>query len=106
MCSTCGKGFAQNSKLRRHQVAHSEERKFKCAICPEGRFFKTKPDLSIHMKLHFEPEHECKRCGKKFHRSSNLNKHMKTHLDPTYSCRQCGKKFHTSSCLKRHEKTH
>ena len=106
MCSTCGKGFAQNSMLRRHQVAHSEERKFKCVICPEGRLFKTKSQLSNHMIYHFEPQHKCKQCGKKFHQTSDLTKHMKYHFDPTYSCLQCGKKFHTLSNLKRHEKTH
>ena len=83
-----------------------EERKHKCRICPEGRFFKTKAQLSQHIKYHFEPEHECKQCEKKFYTVGDLNKHVKIHFDPTYSCLQCGKKFHTSSDLKRHEKTH
>ena len=65
-----------------------------------------KSELSKHMKYHFEPEHVCELCGKKFHQSSGLNTHMKTHFDPTYSCVQCGKKFHTSSNLKQHEKFH
>ena len=93
VCSTCGKGFTRKFVLKSHQATHNEERNHKCTICTEGRFFKTKGQLSNHMKFHFEPEHECKQCGKKFHQSSNLNTHMKTHFDPVYSCLQCGKKF-------------
>ena len=104
MCYTCGKGFTQKVSLQRHQASHSDERKHKCTLCPEGRFFKTKNDLSGHMNYHYEPKHECKLCGKKFHRSSDLNTHMKIHFDPTYSCLQCGKKFHTSRNLKSEEK--
>ena len=106
MCSTCGKGFAQKGQLKDHQATHSDERNHKCTICAEERFFKTKNGLAHHMKSHFEPEHECKKCGTKFHRSCALNVHMKTHFDPTYSCLQCGKKFHTSSGLNHHMKFH
>ena len=106
MCSTCGKRFAEKSTLQNHQATHSEERKHKCAICPEGRFFKTKGQLNEHMKFHFEPEHECKQCGKKFHQSAGLARHMKTHFEPTYACVHCGKKFHDASNFKKHEKTH
>ena len=67
---------------------------------------KQKNGLSNHMKLHFEPEHECNQCGKKFHQSHNLNRHMKIHLDPTYLCIKCGKKFHDATNFKKHEKTH
>ena len=69
VCSTCGRGFSQKCVLKTHQTTHSEERKHKCDICHEGRFFKTKNQLRTHMKTHFEPNHECKLCGKKFHQS-------------------------------------
>ena len=104
--STFGKGFTTQGGLKYHKASHSEERKHKWAICHEGRFFKTKAGLANHMKIHFEPEHKCKQCGKKFHLSGHLSSHMKTHFDPTYCCLQCGRKFHTSSNLKRHEKAH
>ena len=98
--------FARKGNLKTHQATHKEERKHKCGICTEGRFFKTKDGLNHHMKLHFEPEHQCKNCGKKFHTSGKLNSHMKFHFEPTYQCKHCGKKFYTSSHLKRHEKIH
>ena len=72
VCSTCGKGFTQKNQLKTHQVTHSEERKHKCAVCVEGKFFKTRAQLMVHMKVHFEPEHECEQCGKKFHQLSGL----------------------------------
>ena len=106
MCSTCGKSFSVKGSLKVHQATHSKERKHKCDICTKEKHFKTKSQLINHMKFHFEPQNECKRCGKKFHTSNNLTRHMKTHFDPTYCCLQCGKKFHTSSNLKRHEKAH
>ena len=84
VCSTRGKGFKSKSNLQWHIATHSEERKHICAICPEGRFFKTKGVLKKHMKLHFAPEHKCEECGKKYYTSSRLNRHMKTHVDPTY----------------------
>ena len=106
MCSICGKGCTTKGNLRTHQETHSDKRKYKCAICSEARLFKTKQALAKHMKIHYEPEIECKHCGKKFHTSSGLNQHMKFHNEPKYECKQCGKKFHISSHLKTHQKTH
>ena len=80
VCSTCGKGFSTNGNLQRHQSTHSQERRFQCDICPEGKFFKTKNDLSIHTKYHFAPSHECEQCGKKFHHSNKLRRHEKIHM--------------------------
>ena len=99
------KQFADKSSLKYHQATYNEERKHKCPICHEGRFFKTKGYLSNHMKLHFEPTHECKQCAKNFHQLSGLHSHMKTRFAPTYSCLLCEKKCRTSSQLKCHMKS-
>ena len=80
VCSTCGKGFATKSTLKAHKAIHSEERKYKCAVCTEEKFFKTKSGLSHHMKYHSEPTYGCKKCGKKFHRSSDLRRHEKSNF--------------------------
>ena len=105
VCSTCGKGFTQKSHLQSHQTTHSDDKRFKCKVCPDERYFKTKYALSRHMKYHYEPEHSCAHCNKKFHTSSNLKDHMKIHFEPAYACAKCGKKFHSLSNLKVHEKS-
>ena len=44
------KSFIQNSHLLQHQAIHSKVRYFKCFICLEARFSKTKHQLKMHMK--------------------------------------------------------
>ena len=78
-CQLCDSKFAKKSSLIRHQATHSEIRSFKCSICPEGRFFKTKSQLSNHMVYHFEPKFSCSHCDYKTHTTSNLKKHKKIH---------------------------
>ena len=79
MCSTCDRRFSQKNDLHRHQATHTDERKFKCEVCLDKRSFKTKCQLTNHMKFHYEPKHWCLKCGKKFHRSDSLKQHEKTH---------------------------
>ena len=105
VCFICDRRFTTHQLLQRHQATHSDERKFKCNICPDERYFKTKNALVKHKLFHYEPKFTCAHCNKKFYTSSNLNEHMKYHFEPTYSCAKCSKKFHTSSSLKRHEKS-
>ena len=62
------KNFAQNAHLVRHQATHSDVRNFKCSICPDGRFFKTKDQLSQHMVYHYKPRFSCSYCYHKSYR--------------------------------------
>ena len=78
-CQICDAKFALKSNLVRHQVTHSQIKSFKCSICPEGRFFKTKQNLNLHMAFHYEPKFYCSQCDYKFHFKNDLNKHEKTH---------------------------
>ena len=45
-CKICYKQFAQKVHLVRHQATHNNIKSFKCSICLEGRFFKTKVGLN------------------------------------------------------------
>ena len=71
--------FADKFTLVDHQATHSDVRNYKCSICQEGRFFKTKNGLNNHMVFHYEPKFACSRCDYKTHTSTNLKKHEKTH---------------------------
>ena len=77
----CGRKFAQKSNLVRNQATHSDVRNFKCSICPEGRFFKTKDQLNHHVIFHYEPKYSCSQCDHKSYTTSDLSKHEKTHVE-------------------------
>ena len=79
-CQTCGKRFVQKGNLVRHQATHSEMKPFKCSICPEERYFKTKDCLRQHMVYHYEPKFSCSFCDHISYTKSNLKSHEKTHI--------------------------
>ena len=56
VCQVCDKKFARKFPLATHQATHSDVKNFKCSICPEGRFFKTKSQLNNHMVFHYAPK--------------------------------------------------
>ena len=76
----CGKKFARKGDLVQHQATHSDVRNFKCSICPDGRFFKTKSQLSHHMVFHYEPKYSCSHCDHKSYTKMSLKKHTETHF--------------------------
>ena len=107
VCSICDKKFARKDTLQRHQATHSDERKFKCDICPDDRSFKTKDELTKHMKYHYEPSYQCEVCQKSFYFKKCLNIHMRTHTgEKPYVCSTCGKRFSLKGNLKSHQTTH
>ena len=78
-CQICDKKFSQKGTLVEYQATHGDVRYFKCSVCPQGRYFKTKKALHQHMVYHYEPKYSCSHCDYKYHTKSNLTKHSKIH---------------------------
>lgn len=67
--------------LKRHSVAHSDERPFACKTC--GKTFKLENALIAHQRVHTgEKKFMCEHpgCGKKFGYKVDLKRHERTHL--------------------------
>ncbi|CAG9335994.1 unnamed protein product [Blepharisma stoltei] len=77
---TCGRRFMDNSKLTRHMLVHTGEKKHKCEFC--GKRFSLDFNLKTHLRIHTgEKPYQCTfpGCTKRFNQSSNLAAHEKNH---------------------------
>ena len=75
-CEQCNYKTVIKSKVKEHLATHSDAR-FGCEMC--GKQYKTK----IHLKRHFESEHEkirytCESCGFEAKRKEYLKNHINT----------------------------
>ncbi|XP_060528160.1 zinc finger protein 236-like isoform X2 [Cylas formicarius] len=93
-CKMCGKIFAKNCLLLRHERIHTGEKPFLCPFCSKG--FSQKGTLQIHMRHHTGvKQFSCTLCTAKFYQKGNLRAHIeKTHTAPKnnqkmYKCSQC-----------------
>jgi len=57
-CNKCDRQFFERTKLRRHQIVHSTEKKFKCSECQ--RSFVLEHNLKIHIRIHHSKTSELK----------------------------------------------
>ncbi|XP_028981031.2 zinc finger protein 493 isoform X2 [Esox lucius] len=107
-CTYCGKEYVCADGLKRHNLIHTGERPFKCNYdsCEKG--FRSKAELTIHMRYHTgERPFKCNVCGKGFVQANFLTTHYRTHTgEKPYSCLLCDKSFNNHNGLKRHMFTH
>ncbi|XP_046551263.1 zinc finger protein 431-like [Haliotis rubra] len=107
MCSVCGKMFRFPVHLKKHMIAHTENRPFQCPHCDKN--FKTPMALNLHSRVHTkEKPYACNICGICFAQKSTRNLHKNTvHLGlRPFKCNVCGKTYGRRSHLIEHRQSH
>lgn len=103
----CGKRFALHNYLMRHQVTHTDERKYECDQCSQK--FKLRDQLLWHLKrVHADRTYACDfpKCVMQFKNKRALTVHRYVHfpeLKPQV-CEYCGIRFTLKHSLRRHLK--
>ncbi|KAF0314326.1 Zinc finger protein 510 [Amphibalanus amphitrite] len=108
-CRTCGKVMLSLSRLKKHQLVHTDERPFHCDKCPKS--FKSIHVLNAHQLTHinYRP-FRCELCRQTFAKKWTLRGHMTTHdrCDGAdgLKCSTCGCEFLDRSTYDSHIKIH
>lgn len=95
-CQYCGKNFAKNSLLERHERIHRHERPYACDKC--GKAFTQNYSLVVHQLKHTgERPHGCPKCPQRFSQKTNLLIHM-NRCHSTGDSAEASKKFACTDC--------
>lgn len=106
-CEICGRNFSRIKDLTQHvELKHHDGqfRKYECDF--DGKLFKTRSEIHIHMKTHLSKV-KCKICNAELKVSGLTihNKELHSEQDKI-SCHKCFKTFVSISRLKLHLKVH
>ncbi|KAK7926282.1 hypothetical protein WMY93_008592 [Mugilogobius chulae] len=104
-CPDCGRAFAFLQNMKTHQKLH-QEKPFRCTSCHKG--YSDETQLRLHMLSHKgDKPHRCNICDKTFGLAYQLLDHMNTHTGARpHRCEVCNRSFTWLSSLLVHRKTH
>ena len=98
-CSVCSKTFTFKCYLQRHELIHTDEKKYEC-MDPDCRKkdagkFKHKADFIHHMEKHSGKSFKCKVCGSVWPSKKDRYEHERSVYRPLKECKN--KKCHYST---------
>ncbi|XP_050535002.1 oocyte zinc finger protein XlCOF6-like isoform X2 [Daktulosphaira vitifoliae] len=103
-CSTCGKMFLTESRLKIHQNAFHTEKRFICDICNVR--CKSKHTLRTHMRKH-SGMFTCSYCNLSTASNAALISHLRIHTgEKPFICDLCGNSYSSKLGLTSHKRTH
>ena len=102
MCPICGKNIKTiNQHIMRY---HTKEKPIQCDKCDYR--CRVNSQLSVHMKVHQDPEdrkYKCQICFKGFLSTQKLNEHILTHAKiKPFKCEFCNQAFSNFSGHRQH----
>jgi len=104
-CAVCNQSCTTKSRLETHMRVHTNEKPFKCSLCPIA--YKQSTDLKRHINsfhLKQKPCFPCETCGKSYSKRFLLNAHLLDHSGKPkpYPCSDCDRSYILKSALKHH----
>ncbi|CAL8132800.1 unnamed protein product [Orchesella dallaii] len=112
-CTICKHPLKGRYNVERHMRTHTNERPYKCSICPLS--FSTKRSRNNHLynahglktyPIKIPTRNQCIFCSKMII-SSGMNYHLKRHIqEKLFSCSICDKQFINKTPLNQHMNTH